>query len=182
VAEMNSRKEIKNELVAIKKELEQLKSKEQEVQSLMMGKEKSDQTSSHLFTLLKYMMDENKKTNVLMEQMFERIKRFEDEINADFPEEPGQGVTTMEQEPLTKVVPVSELDRKIIQHIQIAGMACADDIKKVMNYKGRNAASARLNRLCDKGILTRYQLGHKVYYKYDAGKTTKGILIVSPPQ
>jgi hypothetical protein len=182
VAEMNSKKEIKNELVAIKKKLEQLKGQEQEVQSLVLGKEKSDQTSTHLFTLLKYMMDENKTTRVLIEQMFERLKRFEDDLNTDFPEEPGQGANLMEQEPLTKVVPVSELDRKIVQHIQIAGLACADDIKKAMNYKGRNAASARLNRLCDKGILTRYQLGHKVYYKYDAGKTTKGILIVSPPQ
>lgn len=179
---MNSKKEIKNELVAIKKELEQLRSKEMEVQSLVIGKEKSEQTSSHLFTLLKYMMDENKKTNVLIQQIFEKMKRFEDELDTDFPEEPGQGANVLEQEPLTKVVPVSELDRKIIQHIQIAGLACADDIKKAMNYKGRNAASARLNRLCDKGILTRYQLSHKVYYKYDAGKTTNRTLIVSPPQ
>jgi hypothetical protein len=60
-------------------------------------------------------------------------------------------------------------------------MACAEDIKKHMSYKGKNAASARLNRLFKEGLLDRYQLGHKVYYKYDAGKTTK-TLIVSPPQ
>jgi len=60
-------------------------------------------------------------------------------------------------------------------------MACAEDIKREMNYRGRNAASARLNRLHKQGLLDRYQLGHKVYYKYDAGKTTN-TLIVSPPQ
>lgn len=68
-----------------------------------------------------------------------------------------------------------------MQIIQISGMSCADDIKKQMSYRGRNAASARLNRLYKIGLLERYQLGHKVYYKYDAGKTAD-TLIVSPPQ
>ena len=78
-------------------------------------------------------------------------------------------------------MPISELDAKILQHIQIKGMSCADDIKKQMNYRGRNAASARLNRMYKQGLLERHQLGHKVYYKYDAGKAAK-TLIVSPPQ
>jgi len=60
-------------------------------------------------------------------------------------------------------------------------MACADDVKAGMNYRGRNAASARLNKLYKMGLIDRLQLGHKVFYKFDAGKTTK-ILIVSPPQ
>ena len=63
--------------------------------------------------------------------------------------------------------------------IQVKGMACAEDIKNAMSYKGLNAASARLNNLFKRGILQRYQLGHKVYYKYDAGKTTN-TLIISP--
>ncbi len=33
-------------------------------------------------------------------------------------------------------------------------MACADDIKKQMSYRGRNAASARLNRLYKQGCWT----------------------------
>ncbi len=180
---MRSKNEIKNELVAIKKELEQLKTKETEMQNLVSGKEKSDQTSSHLFTLLKYMMDENKATRNMIEQLYKKIEKFDEDINADLSEEPGQGATNpLEQGATTTVVPISELDKRIIQHIQIVGMACAGDIKKHMNYKGANAASARLNKLYRQGIIERYQLGHKVFYKYDAGKTTKSILIVSPPQ
>ena len=177
---MRSKNDIKNELVQIKEELESLKNKEIEMQSLVSGKEKADQTSSHLFTLLKYMIEENKTTRGMIERMYKKIESFEEEINADdLPTEPiqnglEQGVTT--------IVPISELDKKIIQHIEIAGMACADDIKKAMNYKGRNAASARLNKLFKQKIIERHQLGHKVYYKYNAGKTTNGILIVSPPQ
>ena len=60
-------------------------------------------------------------------------------------------------------------------------IACSEDIQKRMNYKGRNAASARLNKLYKQGLLERYQLGHKVYYKYNAGKATNP-LIISPPQ
>ncbi|MFI5412725.1 MAG: hypothetical protein ACHQX1_02445 [Candidatus Micrarchaeales archaeon] len=181
---MRAKNEIKNELVAIKKELEQLKSKETEMQNLVNGKDKSDQISSNLFTLLKYMMDENKTTRNMIEQMYKKIEKFEEEINADLSEEPGQGATNPLEQGVTttQVVPISELDKRIIQHIQIVGMACADDVKKHMNYKGRNAASARLNKLYRQGIIERYQLGHKVFYKYDAGKTTKSILIVSPPQ
>ena len=78
-------------------------------------------------------------------------------------------------------VPISWLDAEILKNVQVLGMACADDIKKRMNYKGRNAASVRLNRLYRQGVLDRYQLGRKVYYKYDAGKASD-TLIVSPPQ
>ena len=60
-------------------------------------------------------------------------------------------------------------------------MLCADDIKEKLHYKGRNAACTRLNRLHKAGLLERHQLGHKVYYKYDAGKATK-LLILSPPK
>ena len=60
-------------------------------------------------------------------------------------------------------------------------MVCADEVKTLMGYKGRNAACTRLNKLYKDGLLDRYQLGHKVYYKYDAGKTTN-TLIISPPQ
>ena len=78
-------------------------------------------------------------------------------------------------------VPLSLLDAKILDFVQTHTMICADDLMKAMNYRGRNAACARLNRLYREGLLERYQLGHKVFYKFDAGKTTN-TLIISPPQ
>jgi hypothetical protein len=184
VERMRSRNNIRNELVAMKKELEHLKSKETQIQGIMTSKERANQTSSHLLTLLKYMMDESRTTRMLIEQMYKKMERFEQELNTDLPEEPAQGENWLEQATTTtpKLVPISELDRKIVQHIGRLDMACADDIRKLMGYKGKNAASARLNKLLNLGVLTRYQVGHKVYYRYDAGKTTKSTLIVSPPQ
>ena len=78
-------------------------------------------------------------------------------------------------------IALSDTDRKIIEFVQTKGMACADDIKSTMGYRGRNAACTRLKRLCDEKLLQRFQLGHKVYYRFDAGKAAN-TLIISPPQ
>lgn len=182
------RNDIRNELIAIKKELEAIKgTKDAETQTLVKDKEKGDITGNNLLTLLKLYMMEAKNTSNRIEQMQKSIENIEEFINADLSDEPTQGENLTEHEPTntTVEVPISELDRKILQLLQTqnaGAMACADDIKKAMGYKGRNAASARLNKLRSQGLLERYQLGHKVYYKFNAGKTTKRMLIVSPPQ
>ncbi len=43
-------------------------------------------------------------------------------------------------------------------------MAEAEDVRKYMNYKGRNAASARLNMLHRKGELKKIKSGRKIYF------------------
>lgn len=169
---MASKKMIEKELSHIKKQLELLSAERGQKNELFKKKMKEDETSSNLLTMLKFMMDENRKTTMLLKSMSETITQLTDELTTDsYPEE----------QPLQKIeeVPLSEIDASIIQFIQVKGMACAEDIKNAMSYKGLNAASARLNNLFKRGILQRYQLGHKVYYKYDAGKTTN-TLIISP--
>ncbi len=155
-------------------------SKNAEIEQVLNDKAKSDEIGSNMLSLFKYVMDENKKTNMILKGMHDKIERMESELNADYSEQEDQAYL-QENNRFAKVQPVSGLDAKIMQIIQVNGMACADDIKRQMSYRGRNAASARLNRLYRIGLLERYQLGHKVYYKYDAGKTTN-TLIVSPPQ
>ena len=175
---MRSKNDMKNELITLKKELARLKTKETEIENLMSSRESSEKMSSNLLTLIKFMMEENKNTRTLMQHMFEKMAKLEDELGTEYIEEQ----QPVQSAPGSREVPVSDLDRKIIQFIQLKEMACADDVKKHMSYKGRNAASARLNRLYRQGVIERYQLGHKVFYKYNAGKTTNNILIVSPPQ
>ncbi|EQD65530.1 hypothetical protein B2A_01569 [mine drainage metagenome] len=127
------------------------------------------------------MMDENKKTTIILKNISDSIAALatESEQNSESQADPSymQGI---QQPARYEEIPLSGLDSKIIEFIQVKGMACADDIKGLMSYRGRNAASSRLNSLYKRGILQRYQLGHKVYYKYDAGKTTT-TLIISPP-
>lgn len=177
---MRSRKNIEKELHNMKEQLNQLSTKNMEVKEVVQEKAKSDETGSNLITLLKYMMDENRKTTMLLKTMQDQLNAL---IDAGYYEQEGSDTTYPQENKLAKTQPISGLDAQIIQIIQRAHgeMACADDIKKNMNYKGRNAASARLNRLYRIGLLERLQLGHKVYYKFDAGKMTN-TLIVSPPQ
>lgn len=179
---MRSRKTIENALIEIQKNIANIREKTDKEKELLAEKERSEETSSNLFSLIKYMVDENKRTTMLLKSISDNMARLESGIrdNSYYEEEE---VEDQRQNVVrgAREIPVSWLDAEILKNIQVLGMACADDIKKSMNYKGRNAASMRLNRLYRLGILDRYQLGRKVYYKYDAGKAADA-LIVSPPQ
>ena len=169
------KKGVEKELQSIKEQIHSLSNSNYNVKELVVEKSKVEETGANLLALVKFVMDENKKTTLVLKGISDNLARIESDLNADY---------AAEENPVQEAVrevPISELDARIIQHIQIKGMSCADDIKQQMNYRGRNAASARLNRMYKQGLLERHQLGHKVYYKYDAGKAAK-TLIVSPPQ
>ncbi|MGB9732451.1 MAG: hypothetical protein ACP5P2_00070 [Candidatus Micrarchaeia archaeon] len=150
----------------IEEELERLK---KEVSKLSSGEKYPEDAGE----LIKYMIAERERTNRILASITEKIKELTERLN-EIEEVPAS-------EEKLKEIPLSETDARIIEFVQTKGMACADDVKNFMNYKGRNAACARLNKLYMMGLLVRYQLGHKVYYKFDAGKATN-TLIVSPPQ
>lgn len=59
---------------------------------------------------------------------------------------------------------IAEQDQTILSFIEKEGKATADDIQKVMNYKGLNAASQRLNKLFKEGYLKKVQSGKKVLF------------------
>ncbi|MCL5430173.1 MAG: hypothetical protein M1504_01695 [Candidatus Marsarchaeota archaeon] len=173
---MRPKNNLKGEIVEIRKQLDELKARESQISSVVTEKETSEKMSSNLLQLFKLMMDEQKTTRELIKSVSEKLSRVEEEIAVSYEEEYAP------QEQQVKEVPVSELDGKILQFIQIHGLTSAEDVRIHMKYKGKNAACARLNKLYRQHLIKRYQLGHKVYYKYDAGKTTKSTLIVSPPQ
>jgi len=180
--DMGSKKETEKEIQKMKSQLEQLSNiNSKKIKELIEEKSRTEETGTNLVTLLKYMMDENRKTNMILKGMSDNLEKLEENLASDYLEQEDQDPYLQENHKMNKVQPISGLDAKIMQIVQIKGMASADEVQKQMNYKGKNAASARLNRLYKIGLLERYQLGHKVYYKYDAGKTTK-TLIVSPPQ
>jgi hypothetical protein len=182
---METKKEITDALLQMKKQIEEMNNQKAQVENLFNENEKLDQTNAHLFDLLKYMIDQNKRTTMLLGTISDALSRVEGEVSHIEYEE-AQKQQSQHENPAAepkKQIAVSSVDKSILQLIQLSqdGMACADDIKRKMNYKGRNAASARLNRLHTLGLLERYQVGKNVYYKYDAGKTTN-LLIVSPSQ
>lgn len=166
---MNSKNEIVKELSDIKQQLDKIGSSSAK-ETELLSKNSQDDVNKNLLSLVKFVIDENRKTTLVLKSLSDTVTQLVSDINYEEPAKP----ESMEE------FPISGLDAKILQYIQTKEMACAEDIRKEMNYKGKNAASARLNVLFKRGILQRYQMGHTVYYKYNAGKATK-TLIVSPP-
>ena len=158
-------KELEEEIQKIKKEISSISSKAVD-----------ETNASEISSLVKYLVEERARTNKILMDVTKRLKELEAEI---VKEQPVQEPVKTRAE--GREVPISSTDAQILLFVQEQTMACAADLQGYMHYKGKNAASARLNKLYKEGLLERFQLGHKVYYKYDAGKTTN-TLIVSPPQ
>lgn len=57
-----------------------------------------------------------------------------------------------------------EIDEKIVSFVKRKGKATSEEVRRKFKYRGRNAASARLNRLCKMGILRKKQVGKKVFF------------------
>jgi DNA repair ATPase RecN len=60
---------------------------------------------------------------------------------------------------------LSDRDKEILDFAKKKTKVCADDIKLKFNYRGRNAASARLSKLFKENLLEKIYVGRKVYYK-----------------
>ncbi len=59
---------------------------------------------------------------------------------------------------------LGDVDEKIIEFVKKNGKACAEELQRAFNYRGKNAASARLNKLHSQGLLEKKQAGRRVYY------------------
>ena len=66
---------------------------------------------------------------------------------------------TQTEEPI-----LPEIDSEILSFISEKGRVTAEDVRERFNYRGKNAASARLNRLCSLGLLKKKQAGKKVFF------------------
>ncbi len=162
--------QLERELEGLKYEINQLSSKKKKVLD-----------ENIVSSLMKQLVEERERSNKLLESLTEKITKLEKEIDVRDGKEQLEGEIQEYDAVSNRDVPLSELDSKILNFVQSKEMICADDLVHFMEYKGRNAACTRLNKLYRQGILDRYQLGHKVYYKFDAGKTTN-TLIISPSQ
>jgi predicted HTH transcriptional regulator len=60
---------------------------------------------------------------------------------------------------------LSDRDREILDYVTQNQRVCADDIQEKFQYRGRNAASARLSKLFRDKLLEKVYVGRKVYYQ-----------------
>ncbi|MBI5228511.1 hypothetical protein HY991_00255 [Candidatus Micrarchaeota archaeon] len=63
-----------------------------------------------------------------------------------------------------KEIMLPEVDEQIMRYLRKKGKACAEEVQMQFGYKGRNAASARLNMLFKQRVIEKVQVGKKVFF------------------
>ena len=69
---------------------------------------------------------------------------------------------------------LSTKDQKIYDFVKARDKVCAEDLQDEFKYRGKNAASARLNKLYTMGVLDKIQSGRVVYYTIRANQRSAG--------
>ena len=172
-------KQIKEELLRLQVELREL-----QTEDIAVKEERKQISDDDIVAMFKYLMEERQKTNSMLEDLTSKIKQMQQAEAEQLKSMNGNDAQAPRQQGEFRQISeiaISEIDSKIINFVQTNDMVSADDVKEFMGYRGTNAACTRLNRLHKAGLLERFQLGHKVYYRLDAGKATN-TMIISPPQ
>jgi len=65
---------------------------------------------------------------------------------------------------IPKETVLPEIDEQIISFLKDAGKVTAEEVRVKFNYRGKNAACARLNRLFDMGLIQKRQVGKKMFF------------------
>lgn len=119
-------------------------------------------------TMLYQIAEEKKSNNLVIREIngkFDNIMEKLDQLNyqlADLNKNLNKrSVKEVEKETTS----LSGRDKEVFEFVKGKEKVCADDIKEEFNYKGRNAASARLSRLFKEDLLEKEYAGRKVYYK-----------------
>jgi hypothetical protein len=97
------------------------------------------------------LLEERENTNRLFKNLLAKLDALE-----------AKGIRTAPAAMMETILP--EVDEQIMAFIREKGRCTAEDVRAEFHYKGKNAACARLNRLCDMGLLQKQQAGKKVYF------------------
>ncbi len=103
--------------------------------------------------LLSALKDERTSTNLLLKEINAKLDRL-----ATLMESKG-GSSAKKDEPM-----LADVDDQILGFLKSQGKADAEQVQSHFEYKGKNAASARLNGLFRMGLLEKRQVGTKVFF------------------
>ena len=96
------------------------------------------------------LVEERKLTNTMLRDIHKKLNKLTQLMET-------QGINTRE-------ALLSDQDEKILGFVRGAGKVSAEDVRKEFGYKGKNAASARLNALVRDGFLQKKRVGRKVVF------------------
>ena len=112
--------------------------------------------------LMYRLMDERESTNRLLKNILQKLEAIEAKVATGSNTHPSDQASPMNPAAIEDLLP--EIDEQIVGFIREAGKSTAEEVRARFRYKGKNAASARLNRLCDMGVLQKRQVGRKMYF------------------
>lgn len=125
--------------------------------------------------LLFMSVKEKENANRLLKNIYARLDQLEAQLKQI---ESKIGKTgTRRAAPSAPVVPVpmlAEVDQKIVSYIKEHGPTSAEAIQTEFNYKGRNAACARLSKLAMLGKLVKQRAGKIIYYAHPEDQSGRG--------
>lgn len=97
------------------------------------------------------LLEERENTNRLLKNILQKLEALE-----------ARGVSTKEVREETPLLP--KIDEDILAFVKETGQVTAEEVRKRFKYKGKNAASSRLNRLSKQSLLSKKQVGKKVFF------------------
>ena len=106
------------------------------------------------------LLQERENTNRLLKNIHQKLEALE----AGMPNTSTTTSSPMQVTPKDLEMMLPEVDEGIMQFARKNMKVTADDVQKEFNYKGKNGACARLNRLCDMNLLDKRQVGKKVFF------------------
>ena len=112
-----------------------------------------------LATLMNRVTNERENTNRILKNIFARL----DALDMRLRQLEGKGEARKPQGPRPPTL-LPEVDYEILEFARQKGRVCAAEVKKKFNYRGVNAACARLNKLFEQGMMEKKQVGRKVFY------------------
>jgi hypothetical protein len=107
------------------------------------------------------LMEERENTNRLLKNILQKLDSIETRLASDL-RTPDEHRTPLSPSFVDDLLP--EIDEQIVGFVRQSGKATAEEVRAKFNYKGKNAASSRLNRLCGMGVLQKKQVGRKMYF------------------
>jgi len=114
--------------------------------------------------LLNRLSEERRDTNLLFKEInakLDKIAVLEERIRELEAKLQSSKLEVRSEKPLSFL---SDVDGKIMEFVSKAGKCCAEDLQREFNYKGRNAASSRLNALWKQGLLDKKYAGKTVFF------------------
>ena len=98
------------------------------------------------------LLEERENTNRLLKNVLQKLEAIEAKM----------GKTSAQ--PIMEQPLLPAIDEKILNFVTENGKVTAEHVRVKFKYKGKNAASARLNKLCKMNLLRKKQVGKKMYF------------------